>query len=151
MDPDLAELASTAGLTVVKLMTTELWQQARTAVARLFARHAADDHRASDDPAEGGGDVAGQLERSRDELVRAAAAGDELTAAELAEQWARRLRWLLSADPAAAQPLRELLASLTAQLPAEERQQVIQMRAVASDNARIYQAGHDQHIAEGDR
>jgi hypothetical protein len=42
VDPDLAELASAAGLTVVKLMTTELWQQARTAVARLFARHSAD-------------------------------------------------------------------------------------------------------------
>lgn len=136
MDPDLAELSATAGLTLVKLMTTELWQQARNAVVRLFGRH----------PAEGSAEVAGQLERSRDELVRAAAAGDELTAAELAEQWTRRLRWLLSADPAAAQPLRELLASLTAQLPAEDRQQVIQMKAVARDNARIYQAGRDQHI-----
>jgi hypothetical protein len=112
VDPDLAELASTAGLTVVRLMTTELWQQARNAVARLFARQ----------PAEGDGDVAGQLDRARDELVRATAAGDELTAAELAEQWGRRLRWLLSADPAAAQPLRELLARLTAELPAEDRQ-----------------------------
>lgn len=38
------------------------------------------------------------------------------------------------------------LAQLTAQLPAAERQQVIQMKAVARDNARIYQAGRDQHI-----
>jgi hypothetical protein len=54
--------------------------------------------------------------------------------------------WLLSADPAAIQPLHELLAQLTAQLPAEQRQRIIQMNAVARDNARIYQAGRDQHI-----
>lgn len=136
MDAEVVELASTAGVTLVKLMTTDLWEQARNAVTGLFARHAPD--RAADVP--------GQLDHSRAELAGAAESGDELTAAELAEQWARRLRWLLSADPAAVQPLRELLAQLTAQLPAADRQQVIQMKAVARDHARIYQAGRDQHI-----
>jgi hypothetical protein len=135
LDAEVVELASTAGVTLVKLMTTDLWEQARNAVTGLFARHAPD--RA---------DVPGQLDHSRAELAGAAESVVELTAADLAEQWARRLRWLLSADPAAVQPLRELLAQLTAQLPAAERQQVIQMKAVARDNARIYQAGRDQHI-----
>ena len=138
MDAEVAELAATAGATLVKLMTTDLCGQARSAVAGLFTRH--DPGRAADVP--------GQLDRSRAELADAAGAGHELTATELAGQWARRLRRLLTADPAAAQPLRELLAELTAQLPAADRQRVIHLTAVARDNARICQAGRDQHIRE---
>jgi hypothetical protein len=136
LDAEVVELASTAGMTLVKLMTTDLWGQAKNAIAGLFGRHLPD----RDD------DVAGQLELSRGELVAAEESGDELTASELAEQWSRRLRWLLSTDPSAVQPLRDIVAELTPQLPAEDRQQVVQMKAVAKDNARIYMAGRDQHI-----
>ena len=137
MDPELAELASTAGLTLVKLMTTDLWGRAKSAAAALFGRGSPDDE----------SEAADQLERSRGELTAASRAGDDLTATELAEQWGRRVRWLLNSDPSAIVQLRALLAEFESQLPSDDRQQSIRMKATARDSAKIYMAGRDQHLS----
>ncbi|MFH8368911.1 hypothetical protein [Streptomyces sp. NPDC018031] len=140
MDPQLADLARSAGTTVVALMATQAWESARDGVLSLWRRF-------QPERADGVGD---ELEAGRADLLLAREAGDEESEAELAAEWQGRLRRLLVARPEVADELRRLLDELTPRLPEDARPAVgeIHLRAEASGNGRVYQAGRDQHITE---
>jgi hypothetical protein len=98
---ELAGLAVSGATTVVGLMASDAWTQARERLARFFAR--------------GGGPgeedaVSGELQLSQQEL--AAADADADTAADIEAAWRTRLRRVLRDDPAAAGELRALLDEL---------------------------------------
>lgn len=135
VDPELAALAQSAGTTVVTLVATDAWHRTRDGLARLWRR--AQPERADT--------VTAELEVCRADVLAAVAAGDQETLGELASQWQGLMRRLLLAHPEAAAGLRALLAELDPEGTAAQR---FTQRATASGQARIYQAGRDQHIAE---
>ncbi|PZT68356.1 hypothetical protein DN402_09290 [Streptomyces sp. SW4] len=100
MEAELAALAASGATTLVGLMVSETWSQARERVARFFARGA--DEEAIDE----------ELRLSEQELVAARASDDELAVADIEAGWRLRLRRALQADPGAAEELRLLLAEL---------------------------------------
>ncbi|MFD7062882.1 hypothetical protein [Streptomyces sp. NPDC059906] len=138
MDPEL--LAQTAGITVVGLMATDAWQRTRDGVVALWRRAR---------PVQAD-EIGTALEETREEILAARHEGDSEGAEDLERDWRRRLRRLLAADPSIAQDLEEVLAEARASLPEDERPAIpaVQMHAHASGNARVYQAGRDQHIVE---
>jgi len=97
MDTELAALAKAGAATLVGLMTSDLWTQARDGFARLFARNATASTRTE------------HLEASRADLAIAHAAGDAAAAALIQAEWQTRIDQLLRAVPATAQELRRLL------------------------------------------
>jgi hypothetical protein len=137
MDPQLVDLARTAGTTVVTLMATDSWNTARAGLVALWRR--VHPERAEQ--------LADQLDVTRGELVAAREAGDQLTEGELNAEWQSRLRRLLAAEPALAEELRRFVEEYApaAGQPADG----ISMHATASGHGRVYQAGRDQHITEG--
>jgi hypothetical protein len=102
VEAELAGLAASGAATLVALMVSEAWTQARQRVARFLTGR-------------GGADAAPaeeELRVSRGELVAARAAGDEAAAADVEAAWRTRLRRTLRADPGAAAELRALLDEL---------------------------------------
>ena len=100
MEAELAALAASGATTLVGLMVSETWTQARDRVARFFA---------------GAGDeetVERELGASRAELIAAREAGDEGAAVDIEDAWRTRLRLALLSEPGAAEELRALLAQL---------------------------------------
>ncbi|WP_317935891.1 hypothetical protein [Streptomyces cellostaticus] len=133
-------LASAAATTVVQLLATAGWEQARAAVGRLWRQvqpERADAVRAA-------------LEESRSRVLTARDGEDGQAERELVGEWEGRLAALLTAHPAVAAELRRLLADELAPALARTAQQgtTVTMTAVAKDSGRIYQAGRDQHITE---
>ncbi|MEV0277759.1 hypothetical protein AB0I22_15460 [Streptomyces sp. NPDC050610] len=100
MEAELAALAASGATTVVGLMASDAWTQAKQRLARFFARDG--DESAAD----------GELELSCEELTAARDGSDERTAADIEADWRQRLRYVLRTDPAAADELRALLAEL---------------------------------------
>ncbi|MFE5679200.1 hypothetical protein ACFQ7B_12325 [Streptomyces erythrochromogenes] len=135
MDPEMAVLASTAGTTLVALLTTEAWQRARDGVALLWRR--ADPERADA--------ISAELDVTRSDLLAAQAGGDLESPSELSVEWQGRLRRLLAAHPEETEALRTLLTELAPHAPAETS---VTQRATASGHARIYQAGRDQNFGQ---
>ncbi|MGW3571540.1 hypothetical protein ACWDSL_48000 [Streptomyces sp. NPDC000941] len=143
MEPQLADLARTAGSTVVTLMATDAWQRARERIVALWRR-------AQPDRADG---IDGELETTHDDLLAARDADDsenEETRRELGEEWAGRMRRFLVAHPEVVEELRRILDELSPALPGNDQAMntTIHMRAEASGSGRVYQAGRDQHITE---
>ncbi|MDT0546709.1 MULTISPECIES: hypothetical protein [Streptomyces] len=143
MEPQIADLARTAGSTVVALMATDAWQRARERIVALWRR-------AQPDRADG---IDGELETTRDDLLAARDAEDsedEETRRELSEEWAGRMRRFLVAHPEVVEELRRVLDELSPALPGNDQAMntTIHMRAEASGSGRVYQAGRDQHITE---
>ncbi|MFI1163074.1 hypothetical protein ACH4UM_05550 [Streptomyces sp. NPDC020801] len=89
--------------------------------------------------------VAAELEATREDALAAGEADDQETLSELHLEWQGRLRRLLAAQPGAAAELRTLLGELE---PQGATGPAITQHASASGQARIYQAGRDQHNAE---
>ncbi len=140
MEPQIVDLARTAGSTVVALMATDAWQHARERIVALWRR-------AQPDRADG---IDGELETTHADLLAAHDANDEQTQHELGEEWAGRMRRLLAAHPDVVDELRRILDELSPAL-LDNDQAVntgIRMRAEASGSGRVYQAGRDQHITE---
>jgi hypothetical protein len=126
MDTELAALAKAGAATLVALMTSDLWTQARGGFTRLFARNATAGTRTE------------HLEASRADLAIAHAAGDAAAAALIQAEWQARIDQLLRSDPAAAQDLRRLL-----RIP--ELSQAPTVHNVSSGNVHfgsVIQAGH---------
>jgi hypothetical protein len=100
VEAELAALAASGATTLVGLMVSETWTQARDRLARFFA--GADDEEK----------VEGELDASQAELVAAREAEGEAVAADIEDAWRTRLRLALLSDPGAAEDLRALLAEL---------------------------------------
>jgi hypothetical protein len=138
VDPELTALTSTAATTVVQLLATAAWEQARSAVVGLWRR--AHPERAET--------VQAELEDSRAELLAARQAGDEQVEQALVGEWQGRLRRLMVADPQLADDLCRVVAELRSALAGVDPQQVatITMQATAFGSSRVSQAGRDLHI-----
>ena len=135
MDAEVALLAQSAGTTLVALMATDAWHRARDGITQLWRR--TQPERAET--------VAAELEAGREDVLAAAAADDQQTLEELRLQWQGAVRRLLVARPDAVAELRALLDQLD---PVGSVARQITQHATASGQARVYQAGRDQHIAE---
>ena len=139
MGPEIADLARTAGTTMVTLMAGQAWEATRSGMVALWRRF-------QPARAEAVGD---ELDATREDLLLARQSGDTDVEGELTAEWQGRVRRLLTAQPEVADELRRILAELTAQVP-EQPSAVgeTRMRAEASGSGRVYQAGRDQHITE---
>ncbi|MFC4035949.1 hypothetical protein ACFO3J_31465 [Streptomyces polygonati] len=136
MDPEVVSLTQGAGATLVALMATDAWQATREGISRLWRR-----------VQPGRADIlVAELEADREEVLAARTADDQETLSELRAQWQGRFRRLLAAHPDLAVELRELFDELAPL--GGEAVPVITQRATASGQARVYQAGRDQHITE---
>jgi hypothetical protein len=132
MDPQIVALSASAGSTLVTLMVTDGWQQARDGAVRLWRQFRP----------EAAAVVAAELDAARDAVVSGRAAGAPVDEAGLREEWARRTAELLAARPDAAAALREALSGWSGAVSG------VRMEARASGSSRVYQAGRDQHISE---
>ncbi|MBL1088660.1 MULTISPECIES: hypothetical protein [Streptomyces] len=137
MDSELTSLAQSAGTTLVTLMATDVWQRTRQGITHLWQR-------LHPERAEL---VAAQLDASREEVLAALATDDRESLDEVRAQWQGQLRRLLIAEPVAVEELRKLLDELAPASGGVAAPPVTQ-RATASGQARVYQAGRDQHITE---
>jgi hypothetical protein len=97
VEAELVALIGTGATTVVGLMVTDAWEQAKQRVVRLLARGGEADT------------VVGELDESRSALVAATGTTDEDLASDLTASLRLRLRRLLEQDPGAAEELRHLV------------------------------------------
>ena len=136
MNPEITSLAQGTAATLITLMTTDAWNHAREGIIQLWRR--IQPERAEI--------VTAELEASREDVLTAYTNNDQETLNEVHAQWQNWLKRLLAARPEAADDLRRLLDELdpsgTAATPA------VTQNATASGQARIYQAGRDQHIQD---
>jgi hypothetical protein len=139
MDAELASLTSAAAAELVKLLATEGWERAKSAVAALWKR-------VHPDRAAG---VEAELDDSRAAVLAARDAGDDQAERDLEIEWRGRLRYLVAADPAIASELPALVEELRAALSGSGQAAGghVEMHARASGHGRVYQAGRDQHIS----
>ncbi|WP_224310115.1 hypothetical protein [Streptomyces olivaceus] len=100
MEAELAALAASGATTLVGLMVSETWEQARHRLSRFFARD-------GDENA-----VAAELRSSRSDMVAARDGADAEAVADIEAAWRARLRRALLSDPEAARELRALLAEI---------------------------------------
>jgi hypothetical protein len=135
VNPEIAELAGTAATTLVQLLTADGWQQVKERFTSFWGH--AQPERADA--------IAGALEMTREDLLKAQRDDDLEAAAELSTEWQGRLRRLLGAHPEVIGDLRELLTELAPEAPAVSS---VVLHAVASGNARVYQAGRDQKFTQ---
>jgi hypothetical protein len=135
MDP----VVLTAGTALIAAMTTDAWQQARTAAVDWWRRM----RPAQVDQAQTDLDV----DRTRVLVARQEA--DQDTEEAVVGAWRLRLHDLVGSDPAMIKSLRELLENhLQPSLPTQEQSRIeaVVMRAEARGQARVYMAARDQHI-----
>jgi hypothetical protein len=138
MGPEIADLARTAGTTMVTLMAGQAWESARDGMVALWQRF---------QPARAEA-VGSELEATREDLLLARETGDADTEAELTAEWQARVRRLLLTQPEVADELRRILAELSPALPEQRPSVDVRLRAEVSGSGRVYQAGRDQHITE---
>lgn len=136
MDP----LVTAAATTLVSSMATDAWQQVRATAVALWRRALPESSTAVDT----------ELAQVREEVVAARDGDDRQAEADLAQEWGLRLARLLRQAPELAGELRRLMDDEWLPLLAAEDGEPtagIRMNATASGQARIYQAGRDQHIS----
>lgn len=139
MDPELTTLTSIVATTVVKLLTTSAWEQAKTAVGGLWRR--VHPERAET--------VEAELAVSRTEVIAAQQAGNTQVEQALVDEWRGRLWRLVAVDPLLADDLRRVLAELRLLVAdAAPQYTTITMQATAFGDSRVNQAGHDLHVTE---
>ena len=139
MDQELAALTSTVATTVVQLLTTAAWGQAKTAVGRLWQR-------VRPDLAE---TVQAELAETRTEALAARQTGDGQLEQALIGEWHSRLRRLVAADPEIVDDLRRIVAELgplVADAPPQPT--TIAMQATTFGHSQVNQAGRDLHVTE---
>ncbi|MFD3547748.1 hypothetical protein ACFWUW_19460 [Streptomyces sp. NPDC058655] len=99
MDTEIAALAASGASTLVSLMVTDSWVQARELVGRLFSRTGA------------GGATIADLDTARARLL-AGGADDAQTTREITDRWHVHLHRLLQTGSATSDDLRDVLTSL---------------------------------------
>jgi hypothetical protein len=137
MDP--TTLAAAAASALIAAMTTDAWQQARSAIVGLWLR--VYPNRAET--------IGEELTEVRQEAMAARQQGHAEAEEGLVADWQRRLRRLLDANPEIAADLQQVLDDvITPGLEPADRERVSQivMSAQASGHGRVFQAGRDVHI-----
>ncbi|MFD9560939.1 ATP-binding protein [Streptomyces sp. NPDC059994] len=121
MEAELTALAASGATSLVGLMVSDSWAQARERLGRFLARRRGDAGGA--DGADGtrsagdAEDAEGELQTASDELEAARGVRDERAVADLENRWSRRLLEILREDPGAASELRRLLDELAPAQP----------------------------------
>jgi hypothetical protein len=137
VEAELTALAVSGATTLVGLMVSETWTQARDRVARFFAR---------------GGDegpAVEELGRSQQELMAARAAQDDLAGADIEAVWRARLRRVLQADLQAAEELRSLLAELEPSIDDKQGAAVHNSISGGVQNGPVFQGQHFSGLTFG--
>jgi len=135
-------LTLAAASAVVGPMTTQAWEQARQAVVAFWRQRHPEEVPAID----------AELVYGQTQAAQALAIGDRAVEAALVGDWQRKLRRLLTADPALAAELQRVLdEELTPLLPVAEAARItkIRMSANVSDHGRVYMSGGKMTINEG--
>ncbi|WP_063002632.1 hypothetical protein [Nocardia mikamii] len=136
MDPIVIE----AGTAVVKVMATDAWAAAKSAVVRWW-------HKAHPAQAD---QVAADLDQLRTDVVAARAAQDTATEDALAGMWRVRLQRAIAGNPALRAELEQLLrGELTPRLSVGDRSSVAAITQTATVRGRgntTVQAGQDARI-----
>ncbi|WP_330246317.1 hypothetical protein OHA33_27105 [Streptomyces sp. NBC_00562] len=133
MDPALLAIATSSANALISLMTTDVWERAKSGVTTLFARWS---------NSEAGTDA--ELESCRAELNDSSARGDlDETVAEMQQMWKGKFRRLIASHPEAVEELRTLIDLHNEFLGERDdlKSPTINQSAAAHDNARIYQVG----------
>ncbi|WP_328842888.1 hypothetical protein [Streptomyces sp. NBC_00258] len=135
MDP----LVMTAATALVGAMATDAWLQARTATVAWWR---------SAKPSQAA-EVENELEQAHTLLSTARERGDVQMEQVLVQAWSLRLHRLLADEPDLMPGLRQFLdehlhaATASPETPGTT---LMTVRAEATDSARVYVAGRDQHI-----
>lgn len=139
MDP--AILAATAGNALIIAMTTDAWQQVRSAIVSLWRRARPED----------ADTIEAALGEIRGEILAARRLGNTAIERDLVTEWQHRLLQLIQGDQDIAEVLQSVLDEVL--IPAfgpagRQRAGSMVMTATASGQGRVYQAGRDQGIVE---
>lgn len=142
VDLELTALISTAAATMVQLLATEVWEQAKTAIGGLWRQTHPERVET----------VQAELVESRAEVLAAREVGDEQVEQALVSEWHNRLRRLVATDPQLAVELQRVVVKLRSALADTDppRGVTITMQATALGNSRVNQAGHDLHVTTGE-
>ncbi|MGW9205928.1 hypothetical protein ACWGR4_02915 [Embleya sp. NPDC055664] len=95
-------LAASGATTMVGLMVSESWTQARNRLTAFFTRTGSEPSTTEH-----------ELDAAQGELTTARAEGNDIVAADIEAEWRTRLRRALQSDPTAAADLQALLDELT--------------------------------------
>ncbi|WP_329327091.1 hypothetical protein [Streptomyces mirabilis] len=136
--PQLVALSSTAGSTLITLMVTDGWLQARDKAVRLWRLFRPESAVA----------VAAELDSARVAVVAARESGTPIDEEALRVEWGRRIRELLASHRDAEPALQAVLADWEATSGAQTVHGNLHLEAHATGSSRVYQAGRDQHITE---
>ena len=134
MDSGLAVLLSAAATTLVTSMTTDSWEQVKTAFMRLWRRP------------EQAKAVSADLDDARSDVVAARSAGDEQAETDLVTEWQSRLGRLVAGDEELQEALRRFAGQFRHLLDGHDRTGHVVMRAEVHGPGRVNQAGHDQTV-----
>ncbi|MEV5770270.1 hypothetical protein AB0L49_03225 [Streptomyces antimycoticus] len=133
MDAALLAVATSSANALVSLMTTDIWERAKTGVSKIYSRLSKSSEA-----------IERELEDSRVELSNSVERGDpEETAAEMRQLWRGKFRRLLIDHPDAETELNGII-TLWCETSAPSglgSGNVIHQDATANDNSRIYQQG----------
>lgn len=140
MDPQVLVAAQTASATMIALLATDVWERTRDGVVGVWRRFRPEQAES----------VSASLDDAHTSLLAARERGDEDCELDLTVQWSAPLARLLAHAADAARELDAVLADARSRLSEAQAATVptINMSATASGNARVYQAGRDQHITE---
>lgn len=134
MDAELAVIASSAATSIVKLMATDAWDQAKDKIGALWRRFRP----------EQAGAVESDLDRARLEIAGA----DDAVALAILREWESRLLRLLAADSAVADELNRVVGELRQTLATPQPPGDIRQSARASGQSTVIQIGGDGTIGE---
>ncbi|MFJ8939795.1 hypothetical protein ACIRL0_29455 [Streptomyces sp. NPDC102365] len=130
MDSNVLVLAGTAGTTVVSLLATDAWTQARRGVIGLWQRFRPEE----------ADEIAGLLSGSREALLGGADAED------VSNQWQIRLIALLAQHPEAKTGLSDLLIELRTLGTGQAFNGDVHIEGHATNGGQIYQTVRDQTV-----
>ncbi|MDB1086562.1 hypothetical protein PJ985_03145 [Streptomyces sp. ACA25] len=137
MSSEMAALAASGATTLVGLMLTDAWEQARDRAARFLSRN-------REQPG-GAVGAAAALDTAHRSLLAARNTADEALLSGATAQWRARLEVLLRCQPGGVQGLRELLDSLEAlEVPAAGREQPGVRNVISGgiQHGPVIQSGH---------
>lgn len=134
MDAELAVIASSAATSIVKLMVTDAWDQAKDKIGALWRRFRP----------EQAADVVLDLDRARLEMASA----DQTVALAILREWESRLLRLLAADSAVADELNRVVSEFRQLLATPQSRGDVRQSARASGQSTVIQIGGDGTIGE---